>query len=58
MTRGKGKSDNEHDEKRKKVDEEFIDKFTYIWIKNYCAKMSHINVIIKLKNVSFAAYKY
>ena len=44
---GKGKSDNEHDEKRKKVEEEFIDKFPYIWIKNYCAKMSHINVIIK-----------
>ena len=44
---GKGKSDNEQDEKRKKVNEEFIDKFTYIWMKNYCAKTFHINVIIK-----------
>ena len=44
---GKGKSDNEQDEKRKKVNEEFIDKFTYNWMKNYCAKMFHISVIIK-----------
>ena len=44
---GQGKSDNEQDEKRKKVNEEFIDKFTYIWMKNCCAKTFHINVIIK-----------
>ena len=44
---GKGKSDNEQDEKRKQVNEEFVDIFTYIWMKKYCAKMFHINVIIK-----------
>lgn len=50
---GKGKSDNEQDEKRKKVDDIYN-----IWIKNYCAKTFHINVIIREKNVSVAAYKY
>ena len=29
------------------MDEEFVDIFTYIWMKKYCDKMFHINVIIK-----------